>query len=630
MAPIASELFRIRTFHSDMVPTSDIYHPAGRSGAEAGTASLASLIATQVEHAPDALLDYSPFPPIVSNDPAYHLHPGARDAFRGESDPDDETWRDVAEAVLAVRDGRITLWQELEKTLSDVDTASHLERTLNGLDTGDLTPQVTGMFVQLARNATSYNGVKWGIVFGALDEDASVDELLMLLIRHAEFTPYAFAAMEARGGGHGDAVAEEDQPDAGNHDAEGSEPGDAAGMEAGQAPAGDDLYPFSLLRITGGWGIAQLVRSLLEGRVDAPGWRSLVILGMRNGGPARTTIATLLDTSFDPRSLVEDALAENDRELAVAILRWLVASAFANNFNHQSAWAAGVWTQIDSVLALIQGMTPSIETMEALYALGGTSDIAAIDAGDLSGARGGAQFLTEDQLETAVNLMGERIASELLGEVLADPEHRVIALSIINDLHLGELYPAVAALCRADPSTLAITTLMAIGDEDTAGTLLELLPDPDELAARAAYGLEAEAKRAEAAETAPESEPDGFFDDAEPADDVQPELEGAAIDGYDGRRYERTTIYGAIITNIGTLGNEEARRWIVTAGTDYHPFVRSAALMAMRDLPLELIDEECRELLRNALEGTEMSLWITADETVQVLGLEDELGLENR
>ncbi|HVZ38365.1 MAG TPA: hypothetical protein VHI13_03740 [Candidatus Kapabacteria bacterium] len=625
MAPIASELFRIRTFHSDMVPISDIYHPAAPSGAEAGAASLASLIAEQVERNPDALLDYSPFPPVVAADPAYHFHPGARDAFRGESDPDDETWRDVAEAVLAVRDGQITSWQELDGVVCDVDAASHLERTLNELDTGDLTPRVTAVFAQLARNGTSYNGVKWGIVFGALDEDASVDELLVLLIRHAEFTPYAFGAMETRGGGHGDTAAEEEMPHAAHSDVDGSEPEDEADAP-GQAPADDDFYPFSLLHITGGWGIAQLVRSLLEGRVDAAGWRSLVIHGMRNGGPARTTIAALLDTSFDPRSLVEGALAGNDPELALAILRWLVASAFANNLNRQSSWATGAWTQVDNVLALIRRMPPSIETMEALYVLGGTSDLDAIDAGEMSGAHGGAQFLTEKQVATAVNMMEEQISPSLLGEALADPEHRVIALSIIHDLHITELYASVAALCKADPSTLAITTLMVIGNENTAGTLLELLPGPDELAARAAYGMEVEAKRAE---TAQESEPAGFFDDAEPADDVQPEQEGAAIDGYDDKRFERTTVYGAIITNIGTLGNEEARRWIVTAGADYHPFVRSAALMAMRDLPVELIDEECRQLLRNALEGTEMSLWITADETVQVLGLEDEMGPEN-
>ncbi len=326
-----------------------------------------------------------------------------------------------------------------------------------------------------------------------------------------------------------------------------------------------ELLP-KLLPITDGWGLFQAYHYIasnprLIARPEIQ--RAAMIHGMRNGSYARMHLAGRFLTELDLPRLQQEAPA--DPELAEALVDLLEVIMLEPEAPGMIAGLSNGEDLLDSFVAMLGRLHPSID------ALRGTRAVCI-----LLGTESLSWPSRRERMEGAYTRFTALLDPEILTAAITEDNHRWDALRIILEIEYEVLLPVVLEDFRRRPDAMNIEVLGRLGEEEHLRALIGQLPDEAAIARRSKLSLR--------------------------------ELGTPAV-------LEESAAYAAIIRHLGKLGSREDLAKIKTAAVDVHPWVRAAAMIAMRNIQRWTLDAESGDLVQRGVDDTAEVVSETAKET---------------
>lgn len=207
---------------------------------------------------------------------------------------------------------------------------------------------------------------------------------------------------------------------------------------------------------------------------------------------------------------------------------------------------------IESLMMMMSDLPPSIDKARGLRAV-------CIALGVETLAWPSRERLINEAYEAFIGTLSPEILSEAIG----GDYHRVDALLMIAELGIEPMLPIVFEDFRRHPDPMNIEVLGRLGEGEHLHAIFNALPNAEETARRTSMAEEGEI-----------------------AEEL---LKGSAN-------------YAAIVRHIGKLAGPETIDRIKSAATDFHPWVRAAAMTAMMSIQRWTLDAESRELVQACME----------------------------
>jgi hypothetical protein len=108
---------------------------------------------------------------------------------------DGSGWPAIVNVVLAIKARTIRRWEVVERNVAAVDLYANRRPLLRALRLDDITPEVAGLFWELARSSDDVTAIKWGMTIGSIAMSPMELDDMMVLARHSEFTSLACEAI---------------------------------------------------------------------------------------------------------------------------------------------------------------------------------------------------------------------------------------------------------------------------------------------------------------------------------------------------------------------------------------------------------------------------------------------------
>jgi len=415
----------------------------GEVAPRGGAGSFLARIAELVDRTPDRPLPLDVLhawsTPMTRSPEGQPLAPGVMDALSGRTHDGGTGARMVRDLMTAIVSGAVLDWATVEERLAPVRIAPTLRSFLEGLTPEEVTPQVSELFWQVARNGTHEEAVKWGILVGTIHPERAKVPDLLLFVRHPEFTRYAVPALRSL---------------------DGIVPG-----------IRDELV--RLVPRVSGYASVYLVRGLL-GDADQIGPEdvqvTLLVDGLRRGikGELAVPLALRLDVdALARRAASDDAAFEGMLLLVNALL-----------YDSDAADPDGRWNALERTfsphLRLLGAREPDVRGLSSLQSL---AEFLADPASSRLEDR-------DHRARQVTTLLRDRIRPDLLEAALDDPDRRSLALHVIAGQGLRDLVPAVERVAETHPDPHLVDTLATLGDDGVLDRLRIRLPHLVDLKAR--------------------------------------------------------------------------------------------------------------------------------------------------
>lgn len=410
-----------------------------RSGSKAAEASILEQIHAQLAANPGQPLRLEA---IRTDDPpepvgTIRFAAGAEDALFGTGRGNDG-WRTVREAIRSIREARIRDWRQLDAAVGSIRAASAHDDLVDQVEEGGITRRVRALFWQLATRSRRIESVKWGIALGAGATATDVEQVLLALARHAEFTLYAVHWL----------------------------------WSIGERRPGLRRRLLDLLADTRQWGTVRLVDFIVSDRAlcaDAAVQRQLVVHGMRNHDGIPMELAFTIAKAVELRRLMQQSLDDAQLFAALADLMetLLLQPDPLGGLRDLDGWEA----VYDDWVLLLAGLPGDIVVVWSLRCLRRFLDD---EAGDW--------MRSAVETERLQQLWRTKFGTAALRDALAEERHCWKALVLIDEGELRELLPDVRRLHARTCSWNGIDVLGKLGGEAELQLLLDSIPklvDPE-------------------------------------------------------------------------------------------------------------------------------------------------------
>lgn len=311
-----------------------------------------------------------------------------------------------------------------------------------------------------------------------------------------------------------------------------------------------------LLPVSYQWGVVHIVDYIVQdaGLIrQKEVQRDVLIYGMENVGFIEMEVAFTIAKAIDlPAFCLE---ARGDDRLCRAVV-----SLMDTLINEPSP--LGGLAQLDDWQAVTEAYIAMLRERPA-------------DARLLAALRSLERFLDDDklkwarrgpELEQVRRTFADRLSPAVLRRGLELKADRWYALQIIQEKALRELLPDVEAAFDQEPDAQTARILSELGERQQLEVMLKRLPTLIDLEAR---------------RSAPFS-----------------------LDNINGPEYRHDFVYAQIIEGMGRLATQPAIARIKAAAADVNPLVRAAACKAVVQLPLDVVDDGLRTLVRARLDDS--------------------------
>ena len=404
--------------------------------------SFFQIIRRQAQAHPNEPIIHSEFPPIPSDEEGAFYFAGARDIFDTADRVQGQSWRDVVAIVRAANRGWVKDPAVVEAAIRSIEPIRNMDAVLAELITGDVSPRVCGLFMDMARTSRNYAAVKWGIIVAGLRPEAASMPDILLLARHSEFTLYVCQILLR------------------------------------EIPKSSEYreHLIGLLPVTEGWGACQTINFVLRNLTPPVGpdiAQTAVINGMNNGAGARAQIAAIIEESIDLLPMLETA--RHDALLAEALLELLGQLLWEpkpSGMLHQTREGSAL---IRGYLKLIESLPTSVNNLHLLWGIGSRLSDADITWPD-----------RDDLLTWTRSVFLVKLSRDIIVDAIRNDEQRLAALQLAVVLEMHDIVPVILDDLRRHADPANVDAVGQLGDESAVAALLSVLPSSETLAEREA------------------------------------------------------------------------------------------------------------------------------------------------